>query len=390
MSRALVFSALVGVLACSDVNPGVPVPADIEVTSSESCLREGCFDNDPCTEDQCLATGQCVFVPNDPENACIEDHHCDLGTECVIGRCEVNECGLRRCSFEEVADCRACGPAFGEACSDRDPCTLNFCDASAGRCDFERLECDARCSTQAAMAAEGAGPLEAGVQRAFIGPVTAFEKTCPTGCRCEVPSYLLAGTPSGLRLLDPTSGVPMTCRLDACGDEPILDCAPFYKSREIVVFGETVDLEPGPPARSGAPLVHIPDALRIHTSCPAVRNIGSFGGSWRATLQRGPSHEGDTLPDLGFGEATMRLIGFAAPTIDGARFEAHDCEACDSLGLFDVTLEIQRENEGYAATFHWSNGKAIGSLRPIEGALVANLETAAGSPFGRLLLAHGP
>lgn len=382
MPRALGCSILGGVFACSEVEPVVAPFADIDVTNSESCLREGCFDNDPCTEDRCLETGQCVFVPNDPENACLEDAHCDLGTECVIGRCELNECGLKRCRFEETSDCRPCFPGLGGSCFDGDPCTRGFCDERAGRCRFEQLECDPRCSAQAAMAEVGSAPLEAGIERAFVGPVNAFERTCSTGCRCEVPSYLMAGTASGLRLLDPLTGVPMTCRLDVCGDEPILDCAPFYKSRDIVVFGETVDLDPAAPART-------PDALRIHTSCPAMWNSGSFGGSWRATLQRGPSHEGETLPDLGFGEATMRLIGFAVPNID-AGFEAHECQGCDSLGLTSITVEIQREDEGFAATFHWSNGTAKGSLRPIEGALVANLVTSDGAPFGRLLLQHGP
>src|SRR5690606_35650642 len=124
VTRALALSCLLVFSGCPHIESTdlLLVDVDAEVDLANSCFSNGCFDNDPCTEDRCLETGLCLFVPSEPENACRLDFHCDTGTQCVVGRCEVTDCGLKRCLFEQVPECRPCGPMFG-GCFDGDPCT---------------------------------------------------------------------------------------------------------------------------------------------------------------------------------------------------------------------------------------------------------------------------
>lgn len=385
MTRALALSCLLVVSGCPDIeSTNTPlVDVDAEVDLANSCFSNGCFDNDPCTEDRCLETGLCLFVPNEPENACLQDFHCDTGTQCVVGRCEVNDCGLKRCRFEQVPECRPCGPMFG-GCFDGDPCTPDVCDEVKAICEPRpaALECESRCSALNAVTVAEIQWMGAGFETTFVGRLHVETADCETGCECEVPLRLKDWDSFAPILVDPTTEQPLTCLLNACGNEPVIDCGDKVLGREVTVFGRTMLLggdkdAAGAPAQDAAePPRSEVDALVAATMCPSTRVFSGGGdGRWSATLER----EGITVTALF--DSSPSVAPFLA---------AIECDGCEALGLEGMTLLITPEGDNLWASLSWSAESAQAFLYPIEGALVSELLAPDGSVFGRLALEHAP
>ncbi|HRE90305.1 MAG TPA: hypothetical protein PK095_14320, partial [Myxococcota bacterium] len=325
MTRALALSWLLVASGCPDIEstdtPDVDVDVAVDPDLEGSCFMSGCFDNDPCTEDRCQQSGVCLFVPNEPENACLQDSHCDTGTQCLIGRCEVNDCGLKRCNFEQVPECRPCGPMFG-GCFDGDPCTPDVCDEARALCEPRpaALECDSRCSAANALTSAEVQWMGPGFDGSFVGRLHVATPTCESGCECDVPLSLKDWDSFAPVLVDAQTGQPMTCRLNACGAAPAFDCGARALGREVVVFGTTIRLKAdkdaaGAPAEdAAAPPRGDADAIEVSAMCPSTRAIldGGDGGRWRATLER----EGLTATAL-FEPAPNLGLSFVAIECDG-------------------------------------------------------------------------
>jgi hypothetical protein len=389
VTRALALSCILAVSGCPDIEStdtpfvGVDVDVAVEPDLEGSCFMSGCFDNDPCTEDRCLETGVCLFVANEPENACLEDFHCDTGTQCVIGRCQVNDCGLKRCSFEQVPDCRPCGPMFG-GCFDGDPCTPDVCDEAKALCEPKpaALECESRCSALNALTAAEVQWMGPDFEAAFVGRLQASSVSCESGCECDVPLSLRDWDTFAPVLIDPATGQPMTCRLDACGAQPVYDCGKHILGREVIVHGITKRLDTekdaaqAPAEDAGAPPRGDADALLVNTMCPSTRVFSGGGdGRWRATLER----EG----------VTVTALFDSSPSV-APLLTAIECDGCEALGLEGLSVLITPEGESLWTTLSWATGSAQAFLYPTEGALVSELLEADGSVFGRLALEHAP
>lgn len=123
-----------GVETCVD---GACIPGD----------RPDCADRYACTEDRCEVSG-CVHIPvaarcsAAPGGRCDELDGCqyptcETGTTCVAEGCERVHCEGSRCVREyacgssEICCGESCQPA---GCDDGNPCTLDFCEPTAGAC----------------------------------------------------------------------------------------------------------------------------------------------------------------------------------------------------------------------------------------------------------------
>lgn len=385
MTRALALSCLLVASGCPDIE-GTDTPladADAEVDLENSCFVNGCFDNDPCTDDRCLETGLCLFVPSEPENACQQDFHCDLGNPCVVGRCAVNGCGLSRCTFEHLPECRPCGPMFG-GCFDGDPCTPDVCDEAKALCEPKpaALECESRCGAQNAVTVAEVQWMGPDFEASFVGRLHVATPTCESGCECQVPLSLKDWDSFAPVLVDPMTEQPMTCQLNACGAAPVIDCGERTLGREVIVFGRTMRLAAekdaaGVPAQDAAePPRGDADALRVATMCPSTRVFFQGGdGRWLATLER----EGATVTAIF--DPGQSVASFLTAT---------ECDGCEEAGLEGLTLLITPESDNLWAQLNWSTGAAHAFLYPIPGALVSELLASDGSVFGRLVLEHAP
>lgn len=385
MPRALIVTLGLSLLmACPETSDSGDGFSDADADFENTCFALGCFDEDPCTEDRCMDTGLCVFVPMEPENACLQDSHCDLGNPCVIGRCEVNGCDLQRCTFEHVPNCIPCGPMFG-SCFDSNPCTPDVCDEATSMCQPKEpeLECDSRCSPNSAMSANEAMWFGVGFEGSFIGTLTTHEESCEVGCECDVKAHLVDFTVPGPMLIDDETGLPLTCRLSTCGATRTVDCGSYVHGREYVVWGLTMlagsekDAAGAPRAIDVSPPPDQPDALRVKAMCPSGRfTEAGIMGPLRGTLVSGD----DT--------AVLHFVptGFEA----GTTYAMADCEGCDHLPFQTATLQLTPESDSLRATLFWSDGNAQALLYPTEAGYVADLLTQDGTVFGHITLDPAP
>ena len=146
-----------------------------EAAGTDECPF-GCDDGDPCTDDVCLVSGNCIYVPM-PDGAKCQpdgDWKCEGGLCSCTSTCGVKECGPDNCGGT-CGDCNdgvVCTQdlcklddgtcthlADDESCNDGDSCTMDHCDAKAGGCvhvDFG-LFCDdgVACTTDFCLPASG-------------------------------------------------------------------------------------------------------------------------------------------------------------------------------------------------------------------------------------------
>lgn len=76
-----------------------------------------CNDNNPCTDDACVAGTGCVYTSN--KATCTDSNACTLGDVCTAGVCK---------------------PGSPANCADADLCTVNSCDLASG-CTSTALDC---------------------------------------------------------------------------------------------------------------------------------------------------------------------------------------------------------------------------------------------------------
>lgn len=385
MTRAAVFLVVLS-FACSEQDS--PPIAGFD-TADGGCFMTGCFDNDPCTDDLCLESGECLFVPMDAGNACLDDRHCDTGTgnACEIGRCMVNACNLKRCTFELVPDCRPCGTFFG-TCDGGDPCNTSICDEVSMTCgpSSRFAECDSRCSRTAR------DPHEAltfwpGFEGPFAGTITPAALTCERDCECEV-AMLLANDSStdGPRLVTAETHVPLTCRISTCDGPQTVDCGDFVHGRQYIVYGQTLNLgtakdrAPAPPGSADtAEPFQQSDTLSVMVACPLLSSmLPSSFGSWLATLEY---------------QGQVAALDFdSGPNISSHAF-AVDCQGCEAMpleGLERAALLITAEWPRVRILLSWDSGYAEGDLYPNAMKLVSELKTPDDVPFGHLTLEPVP
>lgn len=367
--------------ACTDPAPSLIGEAD----TAGGCFVSGCFDDDPCTDDQCLPSGQCIFVRMDAANACLTDLHCDLGNPCVTGRCVENKCGDLRCSFEEAPGCRPCGGNFGE-CFDGNVCTPDVCDVETGRCQQEGAPqgCDARCPVGGATPIFEAQWFGTGFTGGFIGRLEVSTTSCDSGCECDAPAVLMGDAGASLSLFRSETLERWTCRLSTCGGTMAVDCGELALSREYVAWGFTMSMNTGGkdaaapfPGDAGAP-PQPADSLAAEVLCPSTRLLDrALIGPWSATLERagGIAHF-DLMVDAAGG--SVRFIGI-------------ECDGCDAVGLDarELTLDVT-VGDPVSAIFRTSAGGAQGSLYAGPFMLSGDLFGADGVTFGRLSLEPVP
>ncbi|MBI5222038.1 MAG: hypothetical protein HY980_00895 [Candidatus Magasanikbacteria bacterium] len=126
---------------CDDSDECVHEPNSNPCNDSDACTNDDvcvqgkcegkaadCDDSDLCTKDSC-ADGKCVHA-NTCE--CVDKSECDDGNKCTTDSCKGN-----KCQYEKVT------------CNDSDVCTKDFCDATEGcvyvpitGCCHEEVECD--------------------------------------------------------------------------------------------------------------------------------------------------------------------------------------------------------------------------------------------------------
>ncbi|MBM4342935.1 MAG: hypothetical protein FJ100_06120 [Deltaproteobacteria bacterium] len=90
-----------------------------------------CNDNNPCTDDKCLASGGKLECKNlsKPNAACTDNNPCTINDACSAGQCQGN--GAVDCDDKEPCTIDACNPANGacthapggDVCNDNNPCT---------------------------------------------------------------------------------------------------------------------------------------------------------------------------------------------------------------------------------------------------------------------------
>lgn len=117
-------------------------------TVSEGCVytKKDCDDHDPCTIDSCdRYTGQCVHE----KKSCGDQDACTID-ECVIDTGECVHIQRDVCTNVSVPDkCHicACDKKTGKCsckksiCNDGDPCTIDSCNTTNGRCTWIPFEC---------------------------------------------------------------------------------------------------------------------------------------------------------------------------------------------------------------------------------------------------------
>jgi len=151
-------------------------PADLckdgtcdEDTGECVVVTRDCDDHNPCTDDSCDSAVGCGYVNNtggcDDQSLCTTGDHCAGGlcvgdaVTCDVSNdtiCRENTCDptTGQCAMEffngtlcddgdlcTSTDVCASGECVGipVSCADGDPCTLNYCDANSGTCDFDQL-----------------------------------------------------------------------------------------------------------------------------------------------------------------------------------------------------------------------------------------------------------
>ena len=111
------------VTGCSGSSP--ELEADVGTTtdlveradSPGGCSFDGCDDDNPCTDDLCLADGSCQFIV-------LTGQSCDDGNACT--------------SDDTCSADGACIGADAVTCDDADPCTSDTCNPASG-CEFSAL-----------------------------------------------------------------------------------------------------------------------------------------------------------------------------------------------------------------------------------------------------------
>ncbi len=114
---------------------------------TEGCI-EGepleCDDSDACTTDTCDPVNGCVHGPSGVEGCCSGDADCDDQNTCTDDRCNVDGFSCVNeaidgdcddgdaCTAEDTCDAGICVGAKTVDCDDRQPCTVDSCDAETG------------------------------------------------------------------------------------------------------------------------------------------------------------------------------------------------------------------------------------------------------------------
>lgn len=134
-----------------------------------------CNDNDPCTIDSCSAqTGECVFTHAYDGYACEDGQGCTVGDYCMGGLCipgtekicAYNPCTANQCN-PDTGDCYPVNEGINcddhdlcthddichngickgkkKSCSDRNSCTVDYCDPFSGECVHENTMAGLNC-----------------------------------------------------------------------------------------------------------------------------------------------------------------------------------------------------------------------------------------------------
>ncbi len=368
-----------GLVACGASEDGSKRPLVDEV--SGTCFETGCFDGDDCTEDRCQSDGTCLFVANNPENACLEDFHCKQGP-CLTGTCETDFCGNLRCNFDDVGFCMPCDSVVSP-CNDGDPCTRDACDVPKGMCTFDAADprCLPWCSSSNALSVADAQWVGEGFFGSFRGRIVPFLSTCETGCECDQPMAIADGGVT-LRLLSIDEASPLTCRVSTCG-ETLFDCAPYASGRHYFALGTTLVVDttgkdaqaPGAPAE---PPRLAANAMRVESLCPSVSiEEDALFGLWRAHLEQ---------------DGVVAAFDLAISRIDHSPTEIEivgnieSCEGCEAFGVTVGPVRIDPMEPGLGVRLQLARGIADGRLFGGEGAFVGELRTEDGRLFGTLSL----
>lgn len=375
-----------GVLAvgCGQAEPVV------EIDTRLPCFESHCIDHDFCTEDRCLPSGECVFVPNNPELACQTDLHCDSENPCVTGRCKLDRCDNLRCEFTEASGCRPCGPLFGH-CDDGNPCTAERCDEASGMCIFgvEVEGCDRRCSVSGAVRVIDAAWVHPGFEGAFRGRVGVADFGCDGGCECDKPARLVEDI-SAIALEAAPGVEPRTCRVSSCGGALDVDCGPFAYGREYVIWGlgswrdpasakDSIPPRPEPDA-GGAPMPQGVNALRVDGFCPSTAlGDGALLGPWAGVYE-----SGGLIAEL---QLSLRLV-------EGSWVSAEavvvGCLGCAAVGLGQGRMTVDVTEPGLLLGFEVDGRPALARVLGREGRLTGDVLRDDGSFVGILTLTPLP
>lgn len=182
---------------------------------AQSPCAQPCVDRDPCTDDHCdTQTGECLFVPRNPELACLYDWHCQAADACSVARCGLDSCDLQRCVQDAISGCRLCQRR--EQCDDGDPTTIDRCDG--GRCASHTSDAfEPRC-----FSSDGLAPDEVQLEGRVFAPACA--------CPCDGPPLLVNSERQlTLAFSEPDAGCTVGC--DA------LRCEPLQAGEAYVVWG---------------------------------------------------------------------------------------------------------------------------------------------------------
>jgi hypothetical protein len=115
-----------------------------------------CDDNDPCTDDTCVADGGCKQIPN--TDACDDGNACTTGDKCSTEGCQgkptdcddKNDCTNDTCDAKagckHAAQQTACDD--GNACTQADVCGASGCAGKAVDCDDKNPCTDDKCDAK--------------------------------------------------------------------------------------------------------------------------------------------------------------------------------------------------------------------------------------------------